>query len=72
MLFNICTGTSGFQYSGVPSGEHNVSVRATSTETSEVKIINSTVDLELLAIDISNITGKPKGHVDFSVALIIT
>ena len=60
MLFNIYTGSSGFQYSGVPSGEHNVSVRATSTETGEVKIISSIVDVELLAIDIRSITGKQK------------
>ena len=53
----LCTGTSGFQYSGVPSGPHTITVKANSTESGEEILRNCTIEVEVLAVDILGITG---------------
>ena len=64
-----CTGTSGFQYSGVSSGPHIVTVRANNSV--EVLLLSCRVEVEVLAVDILGITGKQK-VVSFCVAQIMT
>lgn len=53
----LCAGFSGFQYTGVSSGQHTVRVRATSTGES-VLSNSATVDVGEIVIDINGITSK--------------
>ena len=57
----LCTGISGYQYTGVSSGQHTVRVKATATADGQIALSNTaTVDLEVIAIDIFGISGKQK------------
>ena len=60
-FFFCLTGTSGFQYSGVSSGPHTIRVRGTSTESQQVVETNAgTVEIEVLAVDVTGIMGRQK------------